>query len=108
MLARNNEARYTKCKTSTKEDNGRHKQQLEGTKEDTNHHGNARSITGDAGKFSVTLTLGIRTSPINRTRNVVSTGLNFNQKSRKNNKYVLTTYNLSDLQFEDDQKCFGA
>jgi hypothetical protein len=35
----------------------------------TNDHGNSRFITGDAGSFSVTLTLGIRTSPINRTRN---------------------------------------
>ena len=34
-------------------------------------NGNARtSITGGAGSFGVTLTPGIRTSPINRTRNI--------------------------------------
>ena len=32
------------------------------------HHGNARTIMGNAGKSSVTFTLGIRMSPINRTR----------------------------------------
>jgi hypothetical protein len=36
---------------------------------DALHHGNARAITGDAGNSSVTLTLGIRMNPINRTCN---------------------------------------
>jgi hypothetical protein len=45
----------------------------------TRYKNNLRScaIMGDAGKFQVSVTSnpGIRTSPINRTRNMVSTGM---------------------------------